>query len=109
MPRSRCKSNNLSTLSWPKGVLDSGSGFLKWNENKYLIFSKLLWTSLLYICLLSCVLNNNIVVADELVPNDYVEVPCCTHHFRHHKGILFLIVFMINLVLSMHYVVFCLL
>ncbi|XP_045608290.1 semaphorin-2A [Procambarus clarkii] len=43
------------------------------------------WTAVLVLCIVQ--LLAGAVSADEQLPgsNDYVEVPCCTHHFRHHK------------------------
>lgn len=47
-----------------------------------------LWTTNAVLLVLCMVQLPRAVQSDEQFPgsNGYVEVPCCTHHFRHYKG-----------------------
>lgn len=45
------------------------------------------WWTAVVVVVITLVHLANVVVSDEQVPGSgYVEVPCCTHHFRHQKG-----------------------
>lgn len=50
--------------------------------SRALVMEVLIWT---------LVMTATVVMSDEVPGSGYVEVPCCTHHFRHQKGELLLI------------------
>ena len=64
---------------------NTSMGRLTQSPGPSVVFEACWWTAV-FVVLITLHLASVVVSDDQLPGSGYVEVPCCTHHFRHQKG-----------------------